>query len=132
MATRCTDPLTLIPDATSVRAARQHVARALIEAGRVDWVDDATLAVSEIVTNVVLHAHTSCELTVDVRSDCVRVDVRDFNLAIPGQRNYSQDATTGRGPERENKADGAHAERAVMPSDGPAARVVAGQGRSSR
>jgi PAS domain S-box-containing protein len=89
--------LILAPDSTSVRAARRYVTRALVEAGHPEWVDDAALAVSEIVTNVVLHARTPCELYVDVHSDGVRVAVRDFSLALPGQRNFGPDATTGRG-----------------------------------
>lgn len=97
MATRFAAALSLNPVPASVGTARRHVTRVLVDAGRPEWVDDAALAVSEVVTNVVLHARTTCELSVDVRSDRVRVNVRDHSRRLPGQRTVSQDATTGRG-----------------------------------
>jgi anti-sigma regulatory factor (Ser/Thr protein kinase) len=80
-----------------VRQARELVRNALEEAGRDQWVDDATLAVSELVSNVVLHAGTDCELSVSVSWDSARVSVRDFSNALPVERHYGADATTGRG-----------------------------------
>ena len=89
--------LRLPPEPQSVRQARRHVRNALAEAGRDQWVDDATLAVSELVSNVVLHAGTDCELSVSVSCDSARVSVRDFSNALPVERHYRADATTGRG-----------------------------------
>jgi anti-sigma regulatory factor (Ser/Thr protein kinase) len=89
--------LRLPPEPRSVRQAREHVRHTLAEAGRADWVDDATVAVSELVTNVVLHAGTACELLVSVSVDSARVSVRDFSAALPIERHYSSQATTGRG-----------------------------------
>ncbi|MDQ1641345.1 MAG: hypothetical protein QOJ90_696 [Actinomycetota bacterium] len=66
-------------------------------AGKENWGDVAVLAISEIVTNAALHAHTSIELLVDVGADRVRVEVRDYNNRLPAQRRYDADATTGRG-----------------------------------
>ena len=80
-----------------MRQAREHVRNALVEAGRDHWVDDAALAVSELVSNVVLHACTDCELSVSVSWDSARVSVRDFSNALPIERHYRADATTGRG-----------------------------------
>src|SRR4051812_31761489 len=61
--------LRLPPEPQSVRQAREHVRNTLEEAGRDQWVDDAALAVSELVSNVVLHAGTDCELSVSVSWD---------------------------------------------------------------
>jgi PAS domain S-box-containing protein len=89
--------LTLPPDPLSVRRARQHVSEILVEAGRPEWVDDAALAVTEVVANVVLHAHTACELSVYVDDDKVRVSVRDYSRDLPTHQHFSAFATTGRG-----------------------------------
>lgn len=89
--------LRLAPEPRSVRQARQHVRHTLEEAGREDWVDDAALAVSELVSNVVLHACTDCELSVSVNGDSVRVDVRDSSTKLPVERHFGSDAATGRG-----------------------------------
>lgn len=90
--TRAFDPAGL-----SARAARQFVRELLTEAGRPEWVDATELAVSEVVTNVVLHAHTSFDLTVRLTAEHVRVEVRDLNPSLPRQRDYEEEATTGRG-----------------------------------
>ena len=44
-----------------------------------------------------LHAHTDCALTVAVHARHVRVEVRDLSPVLPVQRDYSAQATTGRG-----------------------------------
>jgi anti-sigma regulatory factor (Ser/Thr protein kinase) len=89
--------LRLSPEPRSVRQAREHIRRTLEGAGREEWVDDAALAVSELVSNVVLHACTDCELAVSVTGDSVRVDVRDFSRQLPVERHSGSDATSGRG-----------------------------------
>jgi len=96
VATSETD-LLLPMDPLSVRRARHHVSDTLRRAGREEWVDDAALAVTEIVSNVVLHACTGCEVSVQVRTASVRIAVRDFNPVLPLQQHFSQFATTGRG-----------------------------------
>jgi PAS domain S-box-containing protein len=88
---------TLPGEPASTSAARALVRDALEAAGRPEWSEAAELACSEIVTNAVLHAHTSIELTVEVHADHVRVAVRDFSPALPVQRHYDVSATTGRG-----------------------------------
>jgi len=88
----------LLPmDPLSVRRARHHVSDTLRRAGRKEWADDAALAVTEIVSNVVLHACTRCEVSVQVRDTSVRIAVRDFSPVLPLQQHFSQYATTGRG-----------------------------------
>jgi PAS domain S-box-containing protein len=87
----------LPPEAASVSAARRHVRDVLTLAGREDWADDAQLAVSELVTNVVLHARTECEVTVELGPGAVRVAVTDQSPAVPLERHFSDQSTTGRG-----------------------------------
>jgi len=68
----------------------------LLAAGRLDCLDAAELACTELVTNAVLHAHTTIDVTVEV-GDVVRVEVRDRNPSLPTRRHYDPHATTGRG-----------------------------------
>lgn len=89
--------LALPGEPASAGVARRAVRQVLSAADRVRWSDAAELACTEVVSNVVLHAHTDLELTVEVFDERVRVQVRDFSSALPLQRDYSQHATTGRG-----------------------------------
>ena len=84
-------------DLTAPSAARRLVREVLEAAGRTEWRDAAELAVSEVVTNAALHAHTEIDLLVEVLADRVCVEVRDRNPAMPVQREYDDHATTGRG-----------------------------------
>ena len=87
----------LEPAALSARAAREHGRTLLVEAERPDWVEAAELAVSEVVTNAVLHAHTPIRVTAKVDAEGLLVEVQDLNPVLPSQRSYDQHATTGRG-----------------------------------
>ena len=87
----------LPPEAASVSAARRHVREVLTLAGHEDWADDAQLAVSELVTNVVLHARTECEVSVELGPDAARVAVADQSPSVPLERHFSDQSTTGRG-----------------------------------
>jgi PAS domain S-box-containing protein len=89
--------VSLPPEALSAREARRFVSQLLEESGHLAWLEAAELAVSEIVTNAVLHAHTALTLTANVEHDQVRVEVRDYNPALPSPRAYGEQATTGRG-----------------------------------
>ncbi len=80
----------------SAHAARVLLREVLTAAGSPEWLPGAEIACTELVTNVVLHAHTDLELTVEV-TDVLRVAVRDYNSTLPLQRHYPLDATTGRG-----------------------------------
>ncbi len=91
--------LSLPPHPTSAGKARRFVLGVLSELGRDEWIDAAELAVSEVVTNAVIHAHTPLEVRVLVGADSVRVEVQDSSPALPIQRSYHQSATTGRGLE---------------------------------
>ena len=112
--------LTLPAEAASARAARQLLRDLLVEAGREQWIDSAVLAVSEIVTNVVLHAHTSMELMATISGAALLVEVRDGNPSRPQQRAYGTQATTGRGMDLVASVTSSHGLRAL----GPAGKVV--------
>jgi len=88
---------TFDPVALSARLARRFVRGLLEDAGREVWVEAATLAVTEVVTNAVLHAHTTFDVTAVVTQHQLLVEVLDHNPALPAQRSYAAEATTGRG-----------------------------------
>ncbi|MCU1432006.1 MAG: Sensor phosphatase [Actinotalea sp.] len=88
--------LTLPAEPASAGRARRLLRDVLTAADRLDCLDAAELACTELVTNAVLHAHTPVELMIEV-SDEVRVQVRDFSQALPAERRYDMHATTGRG-----------------------------------
>jgi len=91
------DSITLASEPASARAARQHVARVL-EAGPLsDLVDTASLLVSEVVTNALLHAGTVIELTCSIERGSLCVQVRDRSTVAPSPRHYDAAAMTGRG-----------------------------------
>ena len=84
----------------SAAAARRHVASRLEEAGQGERVDTATLLVSEVVTNAILHAGGDVTVRVDVLpSGAVTVAVDDTSDRRPVHRQHSGDASTGRGLE---------------------------------
>lgn len=81
---------------TSPAAARRFVADSLAPVVGVP-VDIATLLVSELVTNAVLHARTAMVVTVTAADGSVRVGVQDGSAALPALRQYDRTAPTGRG-----------------------------------
>lgn len=92
--------LRLDPKAQSVGAARRFLREVLRESDRERWSDAAELALSEVVTNGVLHAHTELTVRLRVLHDLLEVEVADGNPALPAQRRTADaEATTGRGLE---------------------------------
>lgn len=89
--------LTLPPDAQSPSLARQLIREVLRDCGHPEWVDSAELAVTELVTNAVLHAHSEVEVRVECGPHALRVEVHDASQVVPVQRSYGTDASTGRG-----------------------------------
>jgi anti-sigma regulatory factor (Ser/Thr protein kinase) len=94
--------IVLHAEPSSVGAARRWCARTLERWGASgDVVDSACLLVSELVTNAVLHAGTSCELTVKrpaaVEGDVVRIEVADGDPGTPVAKHYEVEAASGRG-----------------------------------
>ena len=88
---------TLDPAAISAREARRFVMDALHRLALESYADAATLLVSELVTNAVLHAGGPVTLRVLARSSLLRVEVEDESAAIPVQRHFGAEAATGRG-----------------------------------
>ena len=89
--------LELAATAGSVRIARQWCAERLLTMGAGELVDTVTLLVSELVTNVVLHAKTPCFLRLEA-GDRLRVEVRDgSNHAPASPLPFDIEAPSGRG-----------------------------------
>jgi anti-sigma regulatory factor (Ser/Thr protein kinase) len=87
----------LPPHPSSIGAARRFVRTALVTAGRTELLDDAELAVSEIVTNAVVHAGTRIQVEVILGPVLLRVEVQDSSPHQPRARRYAATASTGRG-----------------------------------
>lgn len=62
-----------------------------------ELVEPATLLVSELVTNALLHAHSEIDVVLVVEDDELRVEVHDTSPVLPKPRRYSPEAATGRG-----------------------------------
>lgn len=88
---------TFPPAPASVPEARRFVGSVLGQWGLTAAYEAAEMLVSEVVTNAVLHARTAFTVAVSRVGDAVRVSVSDGSPAIPQQRTYGPDATTGRG-----------------------------------
>jgi hypothetical protein len=76
---------------------REFVGETLSGAEHEELVDDAQVAVSEVVTNAVVHAATPIDVTVSIGPEAVRVSVRDRGRHFPRAREYADTAATGRG-----------------------------------
>jgi PAS domain S-box-containing protein len=87
----------LPPQPSSVAEARGHVRALLRRTGRDDLADTATLLVSEVVTNALLHAGTDIDLGGSVDAEGLRVSVGDGSMHMPSRRRYATTAGTGRG-----------------------------------
>lgn len=83
----------------SARRARRVVLDALADWSLGDLCDEAALLVSEVVTNSVLHAGSTIDLTVRRQGEGIRVEVRDRSETMPAPRSYAGDSVTGRGLE---------------------------------
>jgi anti-sigma regulatory factor (Ser/Thr protein kinase) len=58
---------------------------------------DATLLVSELVTNALLHARSAPSVELTQMGACIRCVVVDDSPMAPRRRYYASDAVTGRG-----------------------------------
>ena len=77
------EPLALPADPRAVKAARRWVSDILERLGRDDLVDAATLGVSELVTNAILHADPPITVTVKGTREHPRVEVTDNSQSAP-------------------------------------------------
>jgi len=92
------DLRTVLPcDASSVGAARRLVRHELARYGDSDLVADASLLVSELVTNAIVHGRTDVKLHAKLRRGVFRAEVSDGNPAVPAPRRPNELAGTGRG-----------------------------------
>ncbi len=82
----------------SAGMARRFVEAALTDAGLGDLAYTATLLVSELVANAVLHTGDApIEVVIRATGDGVRVEVHDGSAVLPVRKNYSNMSGTGRG-----------------------------------
>lgn len=88
---------TLPPRAASASAARRLVAQALEATPYAVVVDDAVVAVSELVTNALVHAGTEIAVQVRVDERGLLVEVHDGNPQVPVVRRHARESGTGRG-----------------------------------
>jgi anti-sigma regulatory factor (Ser/Thr protein kinase) len=82
---------------SSAGEARRLLRDALPGEASDEAVDAAALALSEIVTNALVHAGTPMRLRVILAPSAVRVELADGSIHLPLPRDYSRAAGTGRG-----------------------------------
>lgn len=91
-----TASITLPPEPSSPRSARDLL-RLLGRSWHMAALDEADLLLTEVVTNVVLHAHTPMSLQVLWAGDRLRVEVTDCSPAMPRPRRATRRSEHGRG-----------------------------------
>lgn len=87
--------LRAVPDAAP--QARDLLRGLLAGTDFADRLEDGLLAVSELVTNAVLHGRDPIQVAVVVTGDCVRAEVRDGSPVSPSFSMLDPTAVTGRG-----------------------------------
>jgi len=92
-----TGEITLPAAARSPSRARAYVAGLLADWG-MDDDGDVLLALSELVTNALLHARTAMTVRVAAEGpDVVRIEVADGSTVTPRGRRFTVESGTGRG-----------------------------------
>ncbi len=92
------DGIELPPDPSSVATARRWAGARVAPLAGTSAAETAALLVSELVTNVVLHARTPCELSMERDDAVLRFAVRDFSDRLPRATAASEPlAMSGRG-----------------------------------
>ncbi|MHB8246896.1 MAG: ATP-binding protein [Acidimicrobiales bacterium] len=86
----------LPPHPASVGRARRWLSHQLDEWGLDDLDYDASVVLSELVTNAILHARTEIELKA-THADVLRLEVCDSSATLPIPRGHAATTTTGRG-----------------------------------
>jgi anti-sigma regulatory factor (Ser/Thr protein kinase) len=89
--------ISLEPSRSEVARAREFATALLEEWGETTLIDDVVLAVSELVTNAVLHARTQVDVALRQTPRGLRIEVSDRSPAVPRTRTYGPTAATGRG-----------------------------------
>lgn len=88
---------TFPPNPVSARDARRFVESVLTGPDHLPLLYPATLLVSELVANAVLHTGTPIEVVVRPVDSRVRIEVHDGNPQLPVRKHYSNMSGTGRG-----------------------------------
>jgi len=89
---------TSLPSDISSAARARRFVREVLSEWELDVCEEvASLAVSELITNAVLHARSAPELVVRLIEERLRVEVHDASPALPARKHYAVDAGTGRG-----------------------------------
>jgi hypothetical protein len=87
-----------VPVPLAARVVRHAIREALEAWGEHDLVADAELVVSELASNVLLHAHSPFRVAMSRVEGGVRISVHDADpLSDPKRRDMTPDSTTGRG-----------------------------------
>ena len=81
----------------AARLARGHVTDFCGDAGCHDLADDATVIVTELVSNAVIHAMTTSELRVSYGAGVLRIEVMDAAPHRPVMRSPGTTEEHGRG-----------------------------------
>jgi DNA-binding NarL/FixJ family response regulator len=85
------------PHVSTVPQAREFVRRLLDEWGAASLFDEASLVVTELAANAVLHAGTPYEVRLSEAEGVVRIEVADLDRGTPEPQPFSDDAESGRG-----------------------------------
>lgn len=92
------ESIELSPEPASVAFARRWSRALVVQAGVAEIADTMVLLVSELVSNVVLHAGTPCQLLIDADAQRVRVEVVDGSDVLPEAQALTDPlAQSGRG-----------------------------------
>lgn len=84
-------------EVSSVPLAREFVRRLLADWGAGHLFDAASLIVTELATNAVLHAASPYTVLVTHADEVLRIEVADGDEGTPEPQPFSADAETGRG-----------------------------------
>ena len=83
--------------ADSPRRARHFVSDVLADAGIGDRFEDATLVVTELATNAVIHARSDFTVAVQVQDDYVSISVSDGTPGLASRSEWPEERNGGRG-----------------------------------
>ena len=85
------------PDVASVPLAREFARRCLRDWGAEHLVEQASLVVTELATNAVLHAGSPYDVRLTHSGGVLRIEVADGDPGTPEPQPYSEVSETGRG-----------------------------------
>jgi anti-sigma regulatory factor (Ser/Thr protein kinase) len=89
---------TLEPDTANIATARQLTAEVLRAWGCDHLIPDAQLVVTELVTNAIVHADSSCQLSLQVNGAGIRIAVTDSDrISQPDPQPFDLQREGGRG-----------------------------------